>query len=149
MGWPFNRRVVIWLAVWAGLAGAAALALAGAALLMGMRLPPLRQPFPGALPVSERRQIAWPRGLTATRQYVALAPHRDVVEWYRGKDSLTPLPRVMWTHCSQHGFQQRQSALGRFLKSSRIEETITICPTAGGVAVTSVTTYYFPSFRRP
>lgn len=145
MGWPFSRRAVIWLAAGAGLLGAGAFLLAGAALLVGLRLPPLRQPYPGALSVSENRRMDWPRGLTATRQYVVLAPHRDVVEWYRGKDSLTPLPPIMWTHCSQHRFQRSQAALGRLLAGSRVEEKITICPSAGGIAVTSVTTYYFPS----
>jgi hypothetical protein len=119
-------------------------------LLLGMvvakaSLPsPARTPFPNAILLTKGVRLAWPGPMTVTRQYLAPASHRAVVEWYRGKDSLMPLPSVMWSGCSTHLFHRRRS-LVPFLRAMRVEEKVTVCPAAHGITITSVTALEFQS----
>jgi hypothetical protein len=102
----------------------------------------VRAPFPNAILLTQGVRLAWPGRMTVTRQYVTPASHRAVVEWYRGKDSLMPLPAVMWSGCSTHHFQRRQT-LVPFLRPMLIEEEVTVCPTPHGITITSVTALEF------
>jgi len=140
MGFSLSRHIQIGLA----LLGLGVCLMLGVLVAKASLPPPVRTPFPGVVLLAEGVRLAWSGRMTVTRQYVAPASHRDVVEWYRGKDSLMPLPAAMWSGCSPHHFDRRQT-LVPFLRDSLIEEEVTVCPTSQGITITSVTTLYFPA----
>ena len=138
MGLSLSRRVQMGLA----LLGLGVCLGLGVLVANASLLPPVRTPFPSAVLLTEGARLAWPGRMTVTRQYVAPASHRAVVEWYRGKDSMLPLPAVMWSGCSVHHFHRRQTLMP-FLRDALIEEEVTVCPTSHGITVTSVTALDF------
>ena len=103
---------------------------------------PVHTPFPGAALVTIAVRPTSTGNLTVTRHYQA-APFREAAEWYQGKDSLMPLSAV--AGCFQQSFS-RSPALIPGLVRGNITEEVTVCSTAGGVTVTSVTTTHFPVF---
>lgn len=135
MGFSLNQRVQMGLALLGVSVGLGLGALAAKASLP----PPVRTPFPGAVLLTQGVRLAGPSRMAVTRQYVAPASHRAVVESYRGKDSLMPLPAVMWSGCSTHHFHRRQP-LVPFLRDVLVEEKVTVCPASHGITITSVTT---------
>ncbi len=138
MGLSLSRRVQMELA----LLGVSVCLGLGALVVKASLPPPVRTPFPSAVLLTEGVGLAWPGRMTVTRQYVAPASHRAVVEWYRGKDSLLPLPAVVWSGCSTHHFHRRQT-LVPFLRDTIVEEEVTVCPTSHGITIASVTALDF------
>jgi hypothetical protein len=78
-----------------------------------------------------------------SRKYQVLAPYWEVVAWYQGKDSLSPLPVRLGPGCFYQSFR-RSSALFRSLLRSQVEEQVTVCSGASGVTITSITIIQFP-----
>jgi hypothetical protein len=134
MNFSLSRRVQMGLAL---LGINVCLGLGGLVAKASLPLP-VRTPFPNAILLTKGVRLAGPGQMTVTRQYVAPASHRAVVEWYHGKDSLMPLPAVMWSGCSTHYFHRRQTVVP-FLRDAFIEEEVTVCPTSHGVTIASVT----------
>jgi hypothetical protein len=104
---------------------------------------PVHTPFPGAVLVATVVRPASTGNLTVTRRYQAAAPFQEVAEWYQGKDSLMPLSAV--TGCFQQSFS-RSPVLIPGLVRGNTTENVTVCSTAGGATVTSLTTTHFPVF---
>ena len=105
----------------------------------------VRAPFPGAVLVTIAARPASTGNLVVTRYYQAAAPFREVAEWYQGKDSLMPLSAVTGPGCFQQSFSRSPTLIPGLVRGSTTEE-VTVCSTAGGVTVTSITTTHFPVF---
>jgi hypothetical protein len=116
-----------------------------APLLKALVPSPVHAPFPGAVLVAIAVRPASTGGLTVTRHYRAAAPFREVAEWYQGKDSLMPLSAVTGPGCFQQSFSRSPTLIPGLVRGNTTEE-VTVCSTAGGVTVTSVTTTHFPVF---
>ncbi len=138
MSFSLSRRIQMVLA----LLGVSVCLGLGALVAKASLPPPVRTPFPNAILLTKGVRLSGSDRVIVTRQYVASASHRAVVEWYRGKDSLMPLPAVMWSGCSTHQFHRRQT-LVPFLRQMLIEEKVTVCPTSHGITIASVTALDF------
>ncbi len=139
-----NRGVQIGLSVGITLAVGISLLLV-APLLQALVPAPVRPPFPGAALVATAVRPTSTGGLTVTRHYQATAPFHEVAEWYQGKDSLMPLSTVTGPGCFQQSFSRSPVLIPGVVRGNTIEK-VTICSTAGGVTVTSITTTHFPVF---
>ncbi len=114
-------------------------------LLKALMPSPVRAPFPGAVLVTTAVRPVSMGNLTATRHYQAAAPFREVAEWYQGKDSLMSLSAVTGPGCFQQSFSRSPTLIPGVVRGNTTEE-VTLCSTAGGVTVTSITTTHFPVF---
>ena len=139
-----NKQWQIGLGLAAAVSALGALLVAVKLISLAVSLPPVHAPFPDAILLTEIRQIAWPN-MIVTRRYRALAPYRDVVAWYQGKDSLMPLSPALKPGCFQQSFSRR-SAILRQNSNGGVEEDVEICFGANGVSITSVTALRYGSY---
>lgn len=139
-----NRQWQIGLGLAAAMSALGAFLVAVKLISLAVSLPPVHAPLPDAVLLTETKQIAWP-SIIVTRQYRALAPYRDAVAWYQGKDSLMPLAPVLKPGCFQQSFSRR-SAILRQNGNGGVEEDVETCFGANGVSITSVTTIHYPIF---
>ena len=145
MGNVVSQRVQIGLFLGVTMLGLGMCLLIGMSFLKTSVLSPVRAPFPGAILEAVTLRPASADSLMVTRRYQVAAPFREVAEWYQGKDSLMPLPAAMGSSCFHQSFRRSLALIPGVVRGGTTE-AVTICPSPGGVAVTSITTTHFPVF---
>ncbi len=137
-----SRRAQIGLFLGLTVLGLGLSLLIGAWFLKVVVPSPVRAPFPGAILETITVHPTATGSLVVTRHYRVLAPFRKAVEWYRGKDSLMPLPAVMGPHCFHQNFRRSLTLMPGVIRGG-VTEKVTVCPTTRGVTVTSITMTHF------